>query len=119
MATSKAAGALAGAATLVTTSGSMPGYKATKSGNLGISQRTANEGLTLILTVLAGARAITARAAVPICASCKQIRDDEGYWHQVEKYVQDHSHAQFSHSLCPDCIKKLYPELPSNQAAKN
>ena len=56
---------------------------------------------------------------MPICASCKQIRDDEGYWHQVEKYVQDHSHAQFSHSLCPDCIKKLYPELPSNQAAKN
>ena len=61
----------------------------------------------------------TLSGIVPICASCKQIRDDEGYWHQVEKYVQEHSHAKFSHGLCPDCIKKLYPELPSNQACKD
>ncbi len=47
---------------------------------------------------------------LPICSSCKKIRDDQGYWHQVEKYVRDHSEAEFSHSICPDCIKKLYPE---------
>ena len=50
------------------------------------------------------------RGLIPICASCKRIRDDEGYWQQVEVYIQDRSEARFSHGLCPDCIKKLYPE---------
>ena len=48
---------------------------------------------------------------LPICASCKKIRDDEGYWHQVEAYVRDHSEAEFSHGICPDCVKQLYPDL--------
>jgi hypothetical protein len=48
---------------------------------------------------------------LPICASCKKIRDDKGYWQQVEAYIRDHSEAQFSHGLCPECAKKLYPEL--------
>lgn len=48
---------------------------------------------------------------IPICASCKNIRDDKGYWKQVEEYIRDHSEAEFSHSICPDCIKKLYPDL--------
>lgn len=48
---------------------------------------------------------------IPICASCKRIRDDHGYWHQVEAYVSSHSRAQFTHSICPDCKRKLYPEL--------
>lgn len=48
---------------------------------------------------------------IPICASCKKIRDDKGYWKQVEDYIHDHSEAQFSHSLCPECFKKLYPDL--------
>ncbi|MDP2104781.1 MAG: hypothetical protein Q8J76_02210, partial [Desulfobulbaceae bacterium] len=48
---------------------------------------------------------------LPICASCKKIRDDGGYWQQVEIYIRDHSEAQFSHGICPDCIKKLYPEF--------
>ena len=48
---------------------------------------------------------------IPICASCKKIRDDQGFWNQLEKYIQDHSEAEFSHSICPDCAKKLYPEL--------
>lgn len=48
---------------------------------------------------------------LPICASCKKIRDDKGYWQQVEAYIRDHSEAEFSHSICPDCAKKLYPEL--------
>ena len=48
---------------------------------------------------------------LPICASCKKIRDDEGYWNEVERYISDHSEAQFSHSICPDCVRTLYPEL--------
>jgi PAS domain-containing protein len=48
---------------------------------------------------------------IPICASCKKIRDDQGYWNQIEKYISDHSEAQFSHGICPDCMKKLYPEI--------
>jgi PAS domain S-box-containing protein len=50
---------------------------------------------------------------LPICASCKQIRDDEGYWHQVEVYIRDHSEVQFSHGICPDCMMKLYPDYVS------
>jgi len=48
---------------------------------------------------------------LPICASCKKIRDDEGYWQQVEVYIRDRSEARFSHGICPDCVEKLYPEL--------
>lgn len=53
----------------------------------------------------------TLQGFLPICASCKKIRDDEGYWQQIEKYIQDRSDAKFSHSICPDCGKKLYPEF--------
>ncbi|MCK4795463.1 MAG: HAMP domain-containing protein [Desulfobacteraceae bacterium] len=48
---------------------------------------------------------------LPICASCKKIRDDKGYWNQIESYISQHSDAEFSHSICPDCVKKLYPDL--------
>jgi PAS domain S-box-containing protein len=47
---------------------------------------------------------------LPICASCKKIRDDKGYWQQVEAYISTHSDVQFSHSVCPECARKLYPE---------
>jgi hypothetical protein len=47
---------------------------------------------------------------LPICASCKKIRDDKGYWNQIETYIRDHSEAEFSHSFCPDCARKLYPD---------
>jgi hypothetical protein len=50
----------------------------------------------------------TLRGLIPICASCKKIRDDKGYWSQVEVYVRDRSEAEFSHGICPDCMKKLY-----------
>ncbi len=53
----------------------------------------------------------TLRGIIPICASCKKIRDDKGYWQQVEAYVSRHTEAQFSHGVCPDCMKKLYPEF--------
>lgn len=53
----------------------------------------------------------TLRGIVPICAKCKKIRDDKGYWERVEVYVARHSEAQFSHGLCPDCMQALYPGL--------
>jgi CheY-like chemotaxis protein len=48
---------------------------------------------------------------LPICANCKKVRDDEGYWQSVEVYIRDHSEAEFSHSICPDCMQTLYPDL--------
>ncbi len=51
---------------------------------------------------------------LPICASCKKIRDDKGYWNRIETYIGKHSNAQFSHGICPECAKKLYPELYEN-----
>lgn len=53
----------------------------------------------------------TLRGFLPICAHCKKIRDDDGYWQQLEKYIQDHSDAKFSHGICPDCIQTYYPEI--------
>ena len=47
---------------------------------------------------------------LPICSSCKSIRDDDGYWHQLEVYISHHSPAQFSHSLCPGCVEAYYEE---------
>ncbi|MBF0328782.1 MAG: PAS domain S-box protein [Nitrospirae bacterium] len=46
---------------------------------------------------------------IPICCTCKKIRDDKGYWNQLETYIHDHSEAEFSHGICPECAKKLYP----------
>ena len=51
------------------------------------------------------------RGLLPICASCKKIRDDTGYWNQIESYVQARSAAQFTHGICPDCATQLYPDL--------
>lgn len=63
----------------------------------------------------------TLRGIVPICAGCKRIRDDQGYWTQVEAYVRDHTEAQFSHGLCPHCIKEMYPHYapPSSDGTGN
>jgi hypothetical protein len=49
------------------------------------------------------------KGLLPICAGCKNIRDDKGYWNQLEVYIRDHSEAEFTHGLCPDCMRKLYP----------
>jgi DNA-binding response OmpR family regulator len=49
------------------------------------------------------------RGLIPICASCKKIRNDGGFWQQLEEYLGEHSEAEFSHGLCQPCIKKLYP----------
>jgi PAS domain S-box-containing protein len=53
----------------------------------------------------------TLSGLLPICASCKKIRNDEGYWEQIELYIRDRSEAEFSHGICPECAIKLYPEL--------
>jgi hypothetical protein len=53
---------------------------------------------------------------LPICASCKNVRDDRGYWTQPEAYIPDHSEAEFSHSLCPECGEHLYPGIYRNPA---
>jgi len=52
---------------------------------------------------------------VPICASCKKIRDDRGYWEEVEAYVTRHTDAQFSHGICPECAQKIYNEFLSDE----
>lgn len=54
---------------------------------------------------------------LPICSSCKKIRDDEGYWHQVEIYIRERTDAEFTHGLCPDCAHTLYPGLMTDSVA--
>jgi hypothetical protein len=68
--------------------------------------QAANEELT---KVIAEVKMIS--GLLPICASCKKIRNDEEYWEQIESYIRDHSEAEFSHGICPECLKTLYPEL--------
>lgn len=53
----------------------------------------------------------TLQGFIPICAGCKKIRNDQGYWEQIEKYIQDRTGAQFSHGMCPKCIKEFYPDI--------
>lgn len=53
----------------------------------------------------------TLSGMIPICSNCKKIRDDHGYYQQLEHYISTHSDARFSHGVCPDCIPKLYPEI--------
>ena len=55
---------------------------------------------------------------LPICASCKKIRDDKGYWNQIEAYIRDHSEAEFSHGICPECTRKLYPQYYRKHSEK-
>jgi PAS domain S-box-containing protein len=57
----------------------------------------------------------TLRGLLPICASCKKIRDDRGYWKKIESYICEHTEAQFTHGICPDCLAHLYPEYVSRQ----
>jgi len=62
------------------------------------------------------AKVKTLSGLLPLCSSCKRIRDDQGYWQQIEAYIRDHSEAEFSHSVCPECAKKLYPEVFDKEA---
>lgn len=56
----------------------------------------------------------TLSGLLPICSSCKKIRDDKGYWNQIEAYISEHSKAEFSHGICPDCSQKLYSEFTAD-----
>lgn len=68
--------------------------------------REKNEELTRAL-----AEVRTLSGLLPICAHCKMIRNDSGYWQKIESYLADHSSARFSHGICPECMRKLYPEI--------
>ena len=61
------------------------------------------------------AKTATLKGLIPICASCKKIRDNEGYWDQVETYIGKRTGALFSHGICPECAEKLYPEYYKRQ----
>jgi len=52
----------------------------------------------------------TLSGLLPVCSYCKKIRDDKGYWNQIEKYISERSDVDFSHGICPECEKKHYPE---------
>jgi len=60
----------------------------------------------------------TLQGMIPICAGCKNVRDDQGYWQRIESYVQDHSDAQFSHGLCPECMKAYFPHGGPDETEK-
>jgi hypothetical protein len=77
-----------------------------------IRKETETKKEMLILDLQKSLKEVNAlRGLLPICSSCKKIRDDQGYWNQIESYIGEHSDAQFSHSICPDCAKKLYGDL--------
>lgn len=75
--------------------------------------RNADENKTRLIAELREALAQVRELSglIPICCGCKKIRNDKGYWEQVERYISSHSEARFSHGICPDCEKRLYPEL--------
>ncbi len=70
-------------------------------------------GQKQLITELRGAlsTARTLRGLLPICSRCKKIRDDQGYWKRLEVYIREHSDAEFTHGLCPECGKQLYPDV--------
>jgi DNA-binding NtrC family response regulator len=70
------------------------------------------EELTAALT-----KVRTLTGLLPICSSCKGIRDDNGYWNRLEVYLQEHSEATLTHGICPDCARRLYPEIFSNSGS--
>ncbi|MBF8278325.1 MAG: multi-sensor hybrid histidine kinase [Candidatus Brocadiaceae bacterium] len=92
---------------------------------LGISTSilTTNDGLIHVLALMQDVtdeeryrrqlerRVVKLEGLLPICASCKKIRDDKGVWHQLEVYIRDHSEADFTHSICSDCAKELYHDF--------
>lgn len=78
-------------------------------GLLGRSIRYAIERQKLLIQLEQSAKEIkTLRGFLPICANCKKIRDDKGYWTQIETYISSRTEAEFSHGICPECSKKLY-----------
>lgn len=90
-------------------------------GLLGIFYRKnkdANEKKSKLITQLQESLAEikTLSGLLPICVSCKNIRDDKGYWNQIEVYISGHSEAEFSHSICRECANMLYPQIFNNES---
>ncbi|MCK4448154.1 MAG: GAF domain-containing protein [Candidatus Marinimicrobia bacterium] len=79
---------------------------------LAIQYKRAEEGKEKLINDLQKALSDVKRLSglIPICANCKKIRDDKGYWADVEKYISERSDVDFTHGICPDCTKKLYPD---------
>jgi len=86
------------------------GIRSTVQENISIKMVQMERDKLMIELTEAILRIKTLNGLVPICASCKKIRDDKGFWKDVEAFVADHSEAEFSHGICPDCMKKLYPK---------
>ncbi len=81
---------------------------------LGVSHlraRAARERALRVETETALGEVKQLRGLLPICSACKRIRDDQGSWSQIEAYVRDHTDAEFTHGLCPECTRRLYPEF--------
>lgn len=89
--------------------------------SLGIKKKLAEEAKTKLIAVLEKAMSEikTLKGFIPICAACKKIRDDQGYWQAVEVYIRDRTDAQFSHGICPDCARKLYPDYFQDKPPTN
>ncbi|MCG8376062.1 MAG: hypothetical protein MI702_06235 [Chlorobiales bacterium] len=76
------------------------------------SQRLEAENASLIDNLQIALKEIkTLKGILPICSHCKKIRDDKGYWNQIESYIKKHSEAEFSHGICQECAKRFYPDL--------
>ena len=67
--------------------------------------------IALAILFIALTEVQTLQGFIPICAHCHNIRNDNGFWERIEQYIQERTHAQFSHGICPDCKRELYPEL--------
>jgi CheY-like chemotaxis protein len=80
-------------------------------------QKTLEEKNAQLEDALANVK--TLRGLLPICANCKKIRDDQGYWTQLEKYIETHSDALFSHGICPECMETLYGDQEWYQRIQN
>jgi hypothetical protein len=68
-------------------------------------------GYTKYTSTLQEAWRLSISGLLPICANCKKVRDDKGYWRQVEQYISEHTGASFSHAICPECVRILYPGI--------
>jgi hypothetical protein len=81
-------------------------------GHIQAQQRAEHDREHLIVQLREALASVkTLRGLIPICSSCKKVRDDQGYWTQLESYLKQHTDAEFSHSLCLDCMRRLYPDL--------
>jgi hypothetical protein len=79
-----------------------------------MERRNNMEYLTNRMDMLSIAEIKAMRGIVPICANCRKIRDEKGFWKQIEKYASIHFNVQFSHGICPECRKRLYSEFSKN-----